>query len=232
MGAKLCYGRLIQFHGRGGQCNPRECTLASELGVSERTCRRFLAELRKHELIEAYRHGLGRSNSYSFLEHPWMSDFRVDRIDRTERPESSSPNRTNLSAPVRKESLEAESNEEKNPLNPLSGDCDCSLPHILLSQAQTIFAAHPKKIAKRAALRSIQRAIKRSGFEAVMSGTQLFAQTYTGELRFIPNPTTFFNGDRFLDEPETWSTAPPSHNRAQVTRKFGDANYQQDLDTF
>jgi Helix-turn-helix domain len=41
-GAKLCYARLAQYAGQDGACFPKQCTLASELGVSERTVNNYI----------------------------------------------------------------------------------------------------------------------------------------------------------------------------------------------
>ena len=103
-GAKLCYGRLVQYNGRDGRCNPRESVLASELGVSERQCRRLLAQLQRCGLIAIRQRGLRLSNSYSFLKHAWMDGFRPDANDRPDRPIPSAPERTDLSAPLIRES--------------------------------------------------------------------------------------------------------------------------------
>ena len=73
-GAKLAYARLAQYAGKDGECFPRQRTLAAELGVCERTAHRYLHELIKFNLIESDRPGLGASNSYFFLEHPWIHE--------------------------------------------------------------------------------------------------------------------------------------------------------------
>src|ERR1035437_5480160 len=52
-GAKLAYARLAQHAGEKGRCFPRQRTLATELGVSERTVREYLRELVEFKLIES-----------------------------------------------------------------------------------------------------------------------------------------------------------------------------------
>jgi hypothetical protein len=71
-GAKLCYARLCQYAGDNGRAFPAQPTLAEELGVKQRQVRNLLSELKKCNLIEAERNGLGQSNDYFFLKHPWM----------------------------------------------------------------------------------------------------------------------------------------------------------------
>lgn len=197
-GAKLCYGRLMQFQGRGRQCNPRESLLALELGVSERTCRRFLAELKKHGLITIHQRGLRRSNSYGFLRHAWMSDFRADDSDRSQRPSSSAPDRTEMSAPLVRDSEEGESKEENNPCSPLSGDGECSTKNLLDLQVEEIYAAYPKPMGKPSALRAIRRAIRKFGFPHVLKRTTEYAAN-PPEHEYIPAPHKFFRDERFND---------------------------------
>jgi Helix-turn-helix domain len=72
------------------------------------------------------------------------------------------------------------------------------------SQAEAIYDAYPKKVAKPNALRAIRRALKRHSFERLLERTKLFAQTCDREPRYIPNPSTFFNQERFADDPSTW----------------------------
>jgi len=71
--AKLCYARLCQYAGRGGECYPKQKTLAEELGVSRRQVIRYLEELKALNLIATEQLGSQSSNKYIFLWHPWMS---------------------------------------------------------------------------------------------------------------------------------------------------------------
>jgi hypothetical protein len=208
-GAKLCYGRLMQFHGRGLQCNPRESVLARELGISERTCRRFLAELRSLGLIRILHRGLRRSNVYEFVEHPWMTDFRTDIPDRSERPDLSNPDRTTVSAPSVRDSVEGESKEEINPCSPLSGDRTDRKKAIPSEQLEALWSAYPNKVGKPSALRAIRAAIAQFGFEHVHERTRAYAAA-APEPRFVPAPAKFFREQRFNDDASTWKRVPSS----------------------
>jgi hypothetical protein len=68
-GAKLAYGRLIRYSGKDGLCNPKQATLAKEIGVSTVQVTRLVKELVDFGLIESIRNGIGRSNHYCFLNH-------------------------------------------------------------------------------------------------------------------------------------------------------------------
>jgi len=74
-GAKLCWARLAQYAGKNGIAWPSQDTLAKELGVSTRQCRRYLAELEQEKFIKRQSpEGTDRlkhcSNRYVFLWHP------------------------------------------------------------------------------------------------------------------------------------------------------------------
>lgn len=71
-GAKLCYARLCQHAGKKGHCWPKQETLAEELGVNKRQVKRYLAELKDHALIRAFKVGFQGQNTYRFLAHNWM----------------------------------------------------------------------------------------------------------------------------------------------------------------
>ena len=82
-GAKLAYARLAQYAGRDGECYPRQQTLAAELGVSERTANEYIRTLVKFRLIEKERPGLGMSNRYYFLDHPWIHEGQPEAPPRS-----------------------------------------------------------------------------------------------------------------------------------------------------
>jgi hypothetical protein len=73
-GAKLCFARLGQFGGVKGNCHPGQQVLADSLGVVARQARKYVAELEAHGLIVSTRKGLGKSNSYTFIWHPWSEE--------------------------------------------------------------------------------------------------------------------------------------------------------------
>lgn len=98
-GAKLLYARLAQHAGKDGECFPKQKTLAAELGVGERTANEYVRILVKNNLIEMERPGLGMSNRYFFLDHPWMQEGQpvAPSGSGQERQDSSAPDRQNHS---------------------------------------------------------------------------------------------------------------------------------------
>ena len=119
------------------------------------------------------------------------------------------------------------------PHSPPGGDCangpDSGTPE------SEIYDAYPRKVGRPNALRAIRRAIHRHGASTVLERTRLFAQTYSGPAEFIPNPSTFFNQDRFLDDPATWQRAgsPPTLRQTLApTRHYSPENYNQPVSNF
>jgi hypothetical protein len=72
-GAKMCYARLTRYAGNNGKCYPRQKTIASALGVSDRQVRNYLTDLAKWGLIEQVKQtNKSLPDLVYFLDHPWM----------------------------------------------------------------------------------------------------------------------------------------------------------------
>jgi hypothetical protein len=73
------------------------------------------------------------------------------------------------------------------------------------SQAEQIYAVYPYKVGRPVALRAIQKALRTHDFAFLLERTQHFAQLRGNDKSFIPNPSTWFNQERFNDDPSTWT---------------------------
>ena len=76
-----------------------------------------------------------------------------------------------------------------------------------LLEAEQIYNIYPRRIAKRKSLLAISRCIKQFGFEIVMNGTKVFADAWAKagrEINFCPHASTWFNQERFNDDPKAW----------------------------
>jgi hypothetical protein len=94
------------------------------------------------------------------------------------------------------------------------------------NQAEEIYQAYPLKVGKPAALKAIQRALTKEPFEALLAKTLRFAAAKGTDLAYCPHPSTWFNQDRYNDDPATWirneSTQRPHTNG--VNRNHGTLN--------
>jgi hypothetical protein len=214
-GPKLAYGRLAQYAGEDGKCFPKQATLAAELGVSERMVNEYIRTLVRFGLIEKERPGLGRPNHYFFLNHPWIYERQPEITLRSNQQQqkatgsmqnkSSGQETQQTSVPYNKEIQIKESPEKRLfPHSPPKGDCENNVIFCNLSNEEQIYAAYPKKVGKPAALRAIRRALIKHSFEFLLERTQLFARICNSPADFIPHPSTWFNQQRFNDDPATW----------------------------
>jgi hypothetical protein len=95
-GAKLTWAALARYQGELGDCFPRESTLAAELARTERSIQRYIAELRKKQLITVSQRGLNEPNHYQFLWHSLLAANSHDLKDPTY---SSGPDPTKVADP-------------------------------------------------------------------------------------------------------------------------------------
>lgn len=73
-----------------------------------------------------------------------------------------------------------------------------------LSREEQIYQAYPKKVAKPVALRAIRKALVKYRFEFLLEKTKAFAAVRGDNLEYVPYPATWFNQERFNDDPATW----------------------------
>ena len=66
-GAKCLLGRLGRYGQKSGRVYPSLRTLATELGTSIDSIRRFVEQLKKAGLVRVAKAGLGRGNSTNYL---------------------------------------------------------------------------------------------------------------------------------------------------------------------
>src|ERR1051326_7812134 len=68
----MTYGTLLSYAWQKGFCHPAQESLATDLGVSDRSVRTFLNELRDSRLITWKQQGLNKPNVYYLLKLPDM----------------------------------------------------------------------------------------------------------------------------------------------------------------
>ena len=75
-------------------------------------------------------------------------------------------------------------------------------------EALKVYEAYPKHVGKADALKAIQKSIVGFGFDFVLERTTAYAKTRVGEdPQFTPYPATWFNAQRFNDDPAAWESA-------------------------
>jgi hypothetical protein len=72
-------------------------------------------------------------------------------------------------------------------------------------ESETIYQAYPHKVGKPDAIKAISRALSKTPFDDLLRKTKAFATARNGDTAYCPNPATWFNQERYNDDPETWS---------------------------
>lgn len=68
-----------------------------------------------------------------------------------------------------------------------------------------IYECYPRRVGRPQALKAIRKAIDAHGFDHVLQRTKEYAKARIGqEDKFTPHPATWFNGERYNDDPRTW----------------------------
>jgi hypothetical protein len=190
--------------------------LAERMQVGERQIRRMLADLRELGLI----HEVGFDGRRRLLmavcpaevmsgqtgkKGPGGEDENV-RVARTKMSGIKNPSYIQENKAENKAEIKA----QVPPIPPEGGlsvsGSDLSSPTGKPDSGsiEEIYQAYPLKVGKPAALKAIQKALKKYPFETLLEKTKQFAAVRNGDLAFCPHPSTWFNQERFNDSPDTW----------------------------
>lgn len=73
------------------------------------------------------------------------------------------------------------------------------------THAEAVYQAYPKKIGKPVALRAILKAMQKVEPAMLLERTKAFAVAQIGgDPQYCPHPATWFNQERYNDDPSTW----------------------------
>jgi hypothetical protein len=96
------------------------------------------------------------------------------------------------------------------------------------SKAEEIYRAFPLKVGKPAALRAIAKALSKTSFDNLLAKTKAFAEARNGDMEFCPHPATWFNGERYNDDPSTWIRADSGPKKIpDPNQERRDAEYER-----
>lgn len=178
-----------------------------------------------------------------------INEFWVNRPEKTkptsrsrENPlgEVGNPDFAEWSKPTSSNNINTSSTLTTNP-EPENG-------HSVPFQCLEIFGAYPRRIGKPKALIAIRKALSKTTFEDLLTKTKAYASARHGEdPNFTPHPSTFYNQERYNDDPATWKRTnfvtpkenprnfgiPPSNNwelaRAKIARDNARSSAQSQL---
>lgn len=95
------------------------------------------------------------------------------------------------------------------------------------TDAESIYAAYPKKVGRPTAIKAIEKALSKFSAPILLEKTKSFAAARAGNLEFVPHPATWFNQERFNDDPSTWK--PSINGAAGVRAKKRSGEYPEPL---
>ena len=73
-------------------------------------------------------------------------------------------------------------------------------------QAEIIYEAYPRKVARPAAIQAIRRALQAKSFDWLLGQVERYAEAVEGQSKkFVPHPATWFNQARYDDDPNEWA---------------------------
>ncbi len=134
----------------------------------------------------------------------------------------------NVTSRVTSRNALEKSRVEKSNTTPIVPDGDVARVTSRSSKAKTvnaIYQEYPKKAGKGAALKSIEKALGKVDFDLLLSKTKEFAAAVgkwpVDRKSFIPNPATWYNQERWDDDPSTWVHRDFS-NRPSASASQGD----------
>ncbi len=96
----------------------------------------------------------------------------------------------------------------------------------LEQQAEEIYKRYPRKVGKPYAIKAINKAINKCGFNHIFEKTKLYAKEYNGDHRYIPHPSKFFNQERYNDDPSEWSQNVKNASSQFKPQQISNANFK------
>ena len=99
----------------------------------------------------------------------------------------------------------------------------------MIQASEDIYAAFPRKVGKPSALKAILAQLKTHDAMFLLERTKAYALVRVGEdQQFTPHPSTWFNQQRFNDDPSTWKTTtyakPQLIPEKRISRSIGTTN--------
>lgn len=199
------YCHLARRANISGEAWPGACSMARITGMGETKVREAIAELEARDMIRVKRSKGGRESNHYHLNSKkfWKP------AETTPSPHEGHPLATRGAAPRHTKGSPSPREAEVYPLKDIhEGD-----PTLLLlsvesnpDKAETIYEAYPRKKSRPQAIKAIRAAVKKVGFDFLLKAVEAYAaqvKALNTDLDFVPYPATWFNGERWNDQPNT-----------------------------
>jgi DNA-binding MarR family transcriptional regulator len=207
---------------------PQADTIADDCGMAMNTVWATLKALEKRKLIARKPKPFGGSNRYSILLPTSAKEIPIDDSQPAQNySHQSAQNTTHQSA----QNYSREGTPSKVPQVKVPNSIGDSqqdgfnlsneekpLPTGKNQLAETIYSEYPRKESKPAAIKAILKAFKTYPPEHLLERTKAYAAAIAWkEKQFIPHPATWFNNERFEDDPIGWEQPNKTTNQQPRT---------------
>ena len=205
---------LADYADDNGVCWPRQRTIAMKTGVTRQTVNQKMKEMERTGL-------LAKSDGRTILFPVGETDTTVGEAD------------TKEGQAGRQESQAGRQGcqPDRHPSKP-SSNHQVNTKENYENQAEVIYAEYPRNVGKPDAILKIISALKKTkDFGKLLSRTKQYAQvTVNKEKKFIPHPATWFNQERYNDNPDEWSDWQDKEDELQKLKH--QLEYERDPDKF
>jgi len=177
-----------------------ECFLGdyTKMGLSEREYRTAKMILQKHGFATFRATNKGTIGT---IANTMVWDINAEGIDGQDDTRATPERRTSDGRETTNEEVKKERSKEGGPAGPHEPS--------ISDQAKVIYGEYPLKVARPAALRAITKALRKVPFSELLERTRAYARAVGKGSPFTPNPATWFNQERYNDDPETWVRKDP-----------------------
>jgi len=223
--AKILYGRLFQYKGKGNFIFPKRETLAEEIGVHVRAVDRFLRELTKHNLIAIKQVGCNRSNQYTILPHIWMKSaqtYQPKKSSVVECPKSSTPECPKMDTPYKDEKIILKYNILHSKSNDL---VDRNRPDIH-EKFEQWWMIYPRKQGKKKTFSYFLEALKHTDFETLICKARSYArmrekitEVKPDQVFYTKMPHNWLDGWAWEDHYGKFEIEPPVFQKVQPSQE-------------
>lgn len=208
--------RDVMFQGKRITLKPGQFTagrlqIAEATGVNESKVKRVLECLKSEQQIDQQ-----TSNACSLFTITNWGQYQTDdqpngQPTTSQRPASDQPVTTKQE--VKNGIMEESLFIALPPADPVVDEHKHCLEHAL-----SIYAEYPLKVGKPAALKAIQKALRKADFETLLTKTKEYAEIMGDDKQFIPNPSTWFNQERWNDNETAKLRKNEAHKRTGPNR--------------
>lgn len=181
--------------------------MAREVRLHESSIQRLIKRMKSEQQIEQLTGNasslftITNWNHYQQIEQPIEHPANTQRTP-SEQPANHKQEQKNKITEEQK-NKDTASADADGPMSLGIGDCESVKPGI---KAEDIYAKYPRKEGKPSALRAIAKAMKRTSPEILLERTEAFAAARRScEMRYCPHPATWYNDERYNDDPSMWT---------------------------